>query len=173
MKVLAWSLSLLVLILLASPVALLKGCGSTELCGGCPSDSIAPFGATITAGADTEYTVSPGAYCVNTVTFTVLSPSPNSRPMNNICVEVFTNGFIKLSKDPGSCSDTATSGNYVNYIRTRTDAGGTVTVDFATPSLACSAAAAPGDEEEASFFVQVSSCTAGSTWTGTWKIVCP
>ncbi len=83
--------------------------------------------------------------------------------MNGICVEVFTNGLIALSSAPGDC---AANTGYVGYIRTRTDYGGTVTVDFATPNLACSA-------NDQSFFVQVSSCGVGDTWTGTWKIPCP
>src|SRR3990170_2201951 len=119
MKLTVKILSVVVLIALASPVILLKGCGS-KLCGGCPSDSIAPFGSSVTIsnGLSSQSVPITGG-CFSNVTFTFTSAS---LPLNDICVEIFTNGFIKKASDTGDC--TANTANYVSgYLRTRTDAG--------------------------------------------------
>jgi len=154
-------LSVIILILLASPVVFLKGCGKTlngDACGGCPNTT-APNGSAVKAPLDSaESLPAPGAGCVNSLVFTFVGP--DSLPLNGICVEVFTNSGVALSVKPGDCTNPALQ--YAQYLRTRTDKGGTVTVDFATPLLAAASTN--------NFFVQVSSCSTGATWKGTWTV---
>lgn len=164
MKALALLLSFLLLILLASPVVLLKGCGG-EMCGGCPSDSIAPAGSeVIITHSLKDATVYEGTWCTNDVTF--VFRDSNGNVLNGICVEIFTNGFIRLSSRERDCY---VPGGYVTYIRTRTDAGGTIKVDFSSGQLLCGRAT---DDIEYNFFVQVSSCTAGNVSEAKWTLDC-
>lgn len=170
MKMAVRILSVLVLIALFSPVILLKGCGELLTggqCGGCP-DSVAPYGSSVAAP-----TISPvgsipngSSGCVDALTFTIIGP--DNEPLNDVCVEIFTNGYIKESKTAGDC--TISTGYVAGYLRTRTDAGGTATVDFSTGALSCGSATS---NQSLSFFVQVSSCTAGETASATWTLVCP
>jgi hypothetical protein len=167
MKLTVKILSVAVLIALASPVILLKGCGEIingGACGGCPN-STAPFGSSVTAPANKTYAVAPdGSWCVNLPAFTF--KDPDGDVMNGICVEIFTNGLIAMANAPGDCG---TNPNYTDYIRTSTDPGGTITVDIATGTLSCAGNTA---DETHEFFVQVNSCTTGATWTGTWTVNC-
>jgi len=167
MKVTTKIIAVLIMLLLATPAILFEGCGSDGFCGGCPSDSVAPYGSEVTPSADGAYAVSEGGIgCINSLTFVFVDE--NNNPQNDICVEVFTNGFVALSSAPGDCS----VNTYVSYIRTRTDSGGTITVDFLTDIFSCSAAAAPGDTEGTSYFVQVNSCTADALWNSIWTVTC-
>ncbi len=164
--------SVLVLLLLASPVVIfMKGCGDIVnggACGGCP-DTTAPYGSTVTITTGLkDAAVTPFGGCYDNVTFTFTDP--DNQPLNGICVEIFTNGFIKKSSDPGDC--TSYSANYVSgYLRTRTDEGGTAMVDFATGDLS-SLCTAPGTQT-LTFFVQVSSCTVADTSEATLTLTCP
>lgn len=168
MKVTTKIIAVLIMLLLATPAILFEGCGTDGFCGGCPSDSVAPYRSSVTQPEDGTHAVSPGgSYCVNSLTFTIVDEDDN--PLNGICVEVFTNGFVALSKVAGDC----TLNSYVTYIRTRTDNGGTVTVDFLTDILGCSASTPSGETEDVGYFVQVNSCTAGALWSGTWTMTCP
>ena len=72
MKLAVKILSVAVLIALASPLILLKGCGNIltgGACGGCP-DSTAPFGSTIVAPELSSATVNPNFnWCYPDITF--------------------------------------------------------------------------------------------------------
>ncbi len=168
MKLAVKILSVAVLIALASPVILLKGCGS-QLCGGCPSDSIAPYGSsvTITNGLSSQSVLITGG-CFSNVTFTFTSAS---LPLNGICVELFTNGYIQKSSGDGSCTNN--TGYVPGYMRTRTDAGGTATVDFSTADLTAICTANPGTTQTLTYFVTATSCTVSGTSSATLTLTCP
>lgn len=162
MKLFARIAAVLVLLMLASPVMLLKGCGAINggACGGCP-DSPAPFGSTV-SGADATYSIqsAPGAttvsYCVNSMIFTF--KDPNGQPLNDICAEVFTNGLVALSAGTDCTTNFSTNGGFT-YIRTRTNAGGTVTLDFESNLIT----KGTSTTSTVTNFVQVTSCTASAT----------
>lgn len=172
MKLTVQFVAILILAALASPVFLLNGCGEAlngGQCGGCP-DSLAPAESSIVVTNRLgSYTVGEGSYCVNRVAFTVMA---GGKPLGKgICVELFTNGGITLSQGGRDCTDSTLV--YSQYIRTRTDYGGTVTVDFATGYL-FNSTCGTGNEKDASYslFVQASSCTKGDTTRGTWTVKC-
>lgn len=147
MKLAVKILSVLVLIALSSPVILLKGCGEMVTggaCGGCP-DSTAPYGSTITAPDGLGIPSAASGTCYPALTFTVLGP--DNEPIDNICVEIFTNGAIALHSGLPNCTNVILSPS--QSILTRTNTSGAVTVEFATP-----AGAAAGS----TFFVEVVSC---------------
>lgn len=156
-------IAVLLMLLLATPAILFEGCGSGDFCGGCPTDSIAPDGSTVTASAMGTYNIPDGfAGCVSNLTFTFKDSSGNL--LNGICVEIFTNGFVAVSE----LGDCRLNTNYVSYIRTRTNSGGAVVLDFATDVLSCSGTT----DETFDYFVQVNSCTAGATESATWTLTC-
>ena len=169
MKLAVKILSVAVLIALASPVILLKGCG-TKLCGGCPSDSIAPSGssvAVVSSMADQAVPVLGGCFSNIIFTFT----GPDSSLLNGICVELITNGYIQKSSGDGTCSNN--TGYVPGYIRTRTDAGGTATVDFSTADLTAICTANPGTTQTLTYFVTATSCTVSETTSATLTLTCP
>jgi hypothetical protein len=118
--------SILILLLLASPVILLKGC-SGKASGGCPDDA-APAGAKIIAPTGLGAPSVPGGGCYPVLPFTVTDSAGD--PLNGICVEIFTNGFIALHSGNADCH------NVVNdpktSITTRTDSSGVVSVELVT-----------------------------------------
>ena len=127
--------SLLMLLLLASPVILLKGCGSKGgLTGGGPSgacpDSVAPSGSKIVV--PTLPAPSIGAInCYPSLGFTVIDSAGN--PMNGICVVVISNASIALNTtNDSNCSNAVT--NPSSQIVTRTDGNGNVVVDMINSS---------------------------------------
>jgi hypothetical protein len=136
---------ILFLLLLASSLLLMMpGCGKALTgsgSGGCP-DSTAPDGSTIT-GPTALGTPLPGGTCYPTLTFNV--KDPDGLPMNNICVEVYTNASVALHSGLPNCSNV--TANPQSAIVTRTDHSGNVVIELATP------VAATGD----TFFVHVSS----------------
>ena len=145
MKLAVKILSVVVLIALASPLILLKGCGNIltgGACGGCP-DSTAPYGSSIVAPTDLDPPSTSGS-CYPALTFTVLDNK--SLPMENICVEIFTSGAIALHSGLPNCASVLA--NPSSSIITRTNSAGAVVVEFLTP-------AALADE---TFFVEVVSC---------------
>jgi hypothetical protein len=133
-------ISILFLLLLASSLLLTPGC-TGKRSGGCP-DSTAPDGSTIT-GPTTLGAPLPGGTCYPNLTFTVRDAS--GLPMNNICVEVYTNASIALHSGLPDCSNVAASPQ--SSIITRTDDSGNVVIELGTPL------ALTGD----TFFVHVSS----------------
>lgn len=178
MKLTAKVVSVFILLLLSVPIFLFSSCGSGSgsnfftggACGGCPN-STAPDGSTInssTADINQTWTITSSstsfAGCMNRITFTVKDKAGN--PLDNICVELFTNGFFALPSPnaPGSCTNDLYT---QTYLRQRTDTTGTVTVDFADivtrpTSTTPSATAAP--------FIQATSCNATITVRGTWTV---
>lgn len=171
MKLTAKIVAILMLAALASPVFILNGCGvvNGRQCGGCP-DSTAPFGSSVavTTGLKSQ-SVSIGGGCFNNVTFTF---TKDSLPLNDICVELFTNGFIKKSSDAGDC--TTNTANYIpGYLRTRTDHSGTATVDFSTGDLSSLCSSPTGTAQSSTFFVQVNSCSVSTTSTAVLTFTCP
>lgn len=177
MKLTLQIFAILIIVALASPLFLLHGCGSSGSanglslnggqCGGCPS-ATAPSGSTvaITSGL-TSYTVSAGNFCVNRVVFTFMDKD-GVTPLNNICAEFFTNGGITLSQGGLACDSRELV--YSSYIRTSTDSGGTVTLDFETGDLSCGNATT---NQSLSLFIQGTSCSDTATTTGSFTLTCP
>ncbi len=148
MKLTIKLVSLFTLLLLASPLILLKGCGNNSS-GACP-DSVAPSGSTITAPKDLGAPSTTSSMCYPGLTFTVTAS--NGDPLNDICVVVTTNAAISLTPPGGkACSNFSAK----SAIITRTDKYGNVVVDFVTP------AAASGE----TFFVMVQSGAASAVAT--------
>lgn len=148
MKLTIKCLSILALLLLASPLILLKGCGKPingGPSGACP-DSVAPAGASIkvVTGPGGAPSVS-GGNCYSGLGFTVFDSS-TTLPMNGICVEVVTNGLIALhTVNDTDCTNVALGPK--TTIITRTDDYGNVSVDLVTLPTATGK----------TFFVEVSS----------------
>lgn len=154
MKLAVKILSVLVLLALAAPVILLKGCGNIlngGACGGCPS-STAPYGSTIQGPTSLDAPSTAGS-CYTPLTFTVLNDK--SLPIDNICVEIFTNGAIALHPVGSVVPCANVLANPSSTIITTTNSAGAVVVEFMTP------AAAAGE----TFFVQVMSCQASDMAT--------
>ena len=153
MKLTIKLLSVVVLLALASPVILLKGCGKAVTggqCGACP-DSTAPQGATITPPTLGGVPSATNGACYPAVAFTVLDK--DGAPMNNICVELYTDGASAIAKDTdGTCSSVIA--NPKTTLITRTNDLGSVVIDFLTPS-----GVTPGT----TFFVQAVSCAVNNT----------
>ena len=122
---------ILVLLLLASPLILLKGCGKAlngGPSGACP-DSVAPSGSTITKPADLDAPVVGSATCYSGLPFTVIDSE--SKEMNGICVEITTNAFIALhTVSDSECTNVVLGAK--TTIVTRTDDYGNVSVDLVT-----------------------------------------
>lgn len=140
--------SILVLLLLASPLILLKGCGKAlngGPSGACP-DSVAPAGASIKVitGPGGHPSASTGS-CYSGLGFTVFD-STGVNPMNGICVEVTTDAVIALhTVGDKECTNVLLGAR--TTIVTRTDEHGNVSVDLVTlPTTSGS-----------TFFVEVSS----------------
>jgi hypothetical protein len=162
----------------------MNGCGgentsSGGYCGGCPSDSIAPIGSTMLivnglkdVAINIPVTSTTGASgCWSDIGFEIIDDLDN--PMNDICVELSTNGFIKPSKTAGDC--TAATGEYVDYIRTRTDAGGMAVVDFATTPVTCADLGLDTTDKTnttVTVFVQATSCRQSQVTTATITYTC-
>jgi hypothetical protein len=150
--------SLLLLLLLASPLILLKGCGSKGgingggSSGACP-DSVAPAGSTITVPQNLGAPAINATSCYN-LGFQVIGPNGTDR-MPGICVVITTGG--NTSKGGTSSIALTTTGDLTcdnvvlspsTQIITKTDDYGNVVVDMLTSSATTS-----GD----SYFVEVSS----------------
>jgi hypothetical protein len=139
--------ALIVLAAIASPIFILNGCGEAvngKQCGGCP-DSTAPFGSTIVA---TDLSGAPSASfggCYPAVTFQVLSP--DGEPLNDICVELFTDGAIAKDTGQPDCSDVIASPK--SSMITRTNSSGVVMVEFLVPPSTAGT----------TFFVEAVSCS--------------
>lgn len=157
MKLTVKIISVLILLSLASPVILLKGCGNSVnggQCGGCP-DSTAPFGSKINASTLSAAPSAATGSCYPTVSFQVLDSTGN--PMNNICVELFTDGASAIAKStglPGDCSANVSANPKASMI-TRTNSSGVVLVDFLVPASTAGA----------TFFVEAVSCSVSAIAT--------
>ncbi len=175
MKLTVKILSVLVLLALASPVILLKGCGNIltgGACGGCPN-STAPAGSTVTATTLTGYTMPyNGQVCYSNTTFQFFGS--DGKPLNDICVEIYTNeanSSFALHNAPISCFSHPLS-DFMTYLRTRTDSTGTVSLDFlvydACNGLASGTSSVP-------VWIEARSCTTSgmSTATITLSPTCP
>lgn len=144
-------LSLLTLLLFASTVILLKGCGSKGgVTGGGPSglcpDSVAPSGSKVVVPTGLPAPFIGHQSCYPGLGFTVTDSSGN--PLNGICVVITSNADIALATvgETPACNNADIAPQ--TQIVTRTDASGNVIVDMLT-----SAATASGN----SYFVEVSS----------------
>lgn len=123
----------LIQLLLVSSLISVHGCGKElkgHTSGGCP-DSTAPDGATIIAPSSLTSPFIDGSSCYPTVGFTVKDKDGN--PMNNICVEIFSdanNSVIALHSGAPDCSNAAS--NPQTAIVARTDNSGNVIVELLT-----------------------------------------
>jgi hypothetical protein len=120
-------ISVLLLVLIISYLSTLPGCGDSASSGGCPN-STAPSGSTITGpaslGAPFIYT----STCYPTVGFTVTDAS--GAPMNDICVEIYSDANIALHTGLPDCGNVAA--NPQNAMVTRTDSRGNVMIELLT-----------------------------------------
>jgi hypothetical protein len=119
----------MVILFLVSSLILAYGCGKSlngHTSGGCP-DSVAPDGATITTPSLNAPFVN-STSCYPTVGFTVKDSDGN--PMNNICVEIFSDANIALHSGAPDCSNAAA--NPQSSMITRTDNSGNVVVELLT-----------------------------------------
>jgi hypothetical protein len=136
MKLTVKCASILALLLLASPLILLKGCGNAVNggdSGACP-DTVAPAGSKITAPSS----LGPPFVTVSTcyagkVAFTVTDAGGN--PMNGICVVINTDAAIALTT-PGDLDCANVIASPQRSIITRTDKYGVVSVDLVTAPTA-------------------------------------
>ncbi len=179
MQLTAKLVSVFMLLLLSSPIFLFNSCGgngntffSGGACGGCPN-STAPDGSTIVSNVaslttawdsftgDTQF-----AGCMDSISFTVRDAA--GKPLDNICTEFFTNGYIALS-DPNSAGSCVYAPTYAhNYMRQRTNKEGTITVSYA--NIVSKGTASTGTATTADQFIQVTSCSATKKVDGTWTI---
>jgi hypothetical protein len=129
-------ISILLMAAIAVPVFMLNGCGENNTtlnggtCGAC-SNSPAPAGATMTASAlSSAPSITFGA-CFPVVTFQILDSG--GQPMNDICVEIFTNGAIAKAPEgiPPTCDDAFALP--LTSLITRTNKSGVVMVEFLVP----------------------------------------
>ncbi len=172
MKLTVKIISLFVLLSLASPVLFLKGCGETlngGACGGCP-DSSAPIGSIMIAPELASATINTdGAACSSAVSFQLTDA--DGAPLNNLCVEIFTNAFVALHNSGIECNAHPAS-DFYTYIRTRTNDQGVVSLDFliASPCSVLGTGATTG-----SFWVHAVSCSASASATADVTIngTCP
>lgn len=142
---------ILILLLLALPLMLLKGCGSSSsaLTGGasglCP-DSVAPTGSKILV-PDLAAPVIGAPTCYSAIGLQVIGPD-GTTPMNGICVVITSDANIALTtqNDAPVCNNAAIAPK--TQIVTRTDDTGSVIVDMLT-----SAATVSGT----TYFVELSS----------------
>lgn len=159
MKVTTKIIALLIILALASPAILFEGCGSDDFCGGCPTDSIAPYGSTITAPTLTAPgTIDPAVGdCIDSATFRVQDPGGNL--MNGVCIEIFTNALVAEDIPTTPCTSRPIT-DYSTYIRTRTSSTGTISLDIGiySPCSVLASGASSG-----SFWVSAVSCTAEDT----------
>lgn len=175
MKLTIRLLSVLILMLLASPIILLKGCGkavNSGACGGCP-DTTAPTGSKFNSPTLATYSLSPtGAVCYPIVNFQLVDEG--GAPLNNICVEMYTNGAMALhSQFNTDCSSHAAL-DYFSYIRTRTDSNGVISVDLLVSSP-CSGLGLSTGTASTSYFVRAVSCSVSASATASITIspACP
>lgn len=123
-------IAVLTLLLLVSSLILVNGCGKTlkgNASGGC-SDSVAPDGATIIAPSSLSAPFVNSTSCYPTVGFTV--KDSNGNPMNNICVEIFSDEIIALHSGTPDCANALASPQ--SSIIASTDDSGNVIVELLT-----------------------------------------
>jgi|GEM_PF-3653964 len=167
MKLTTKIIAVLIMILLATPAILFEGCGTGDFCGGCPTDISAPAGSdinVIVGLADDDFLDNTFA-CINNVTFTLEDSGGAS--LNGLCIEIFSDGFIRKA-EVGLC--TSNTGTYVNYMRTTTNGAGALVLDFATYTHVCGTATSNVGHD---YFIQVNSCTANALTTATFTLQCP
>ncbi len=135
MKLTMKFVAILVLLLLASPLILLKGCGKAldgGPSGACP-DTVAPSGSKISAPTDLAAPTIGKTNCYSPVTFAVTDAS-GLEPLNGICVEITTgptDAAIALhTENDFGCNNIAVGG--ATSLVTRTDEHGNVSLDLVT-----------------------------------------
>lgn len=148
MKLTVKLVPVLVLLLLASPLILLKGCGKAANGGAsglCP-DSVAPSGSVIVVPTNLGPPIIGAPSCYSGLGFKVTDS--NGSPMNGICVVVTSNANIALTttNEPSICNNVVVAPK--TQIVTRTDDTGSVIVDMLTPAATVSGQ---------TYFVEVSS----------------
>ncbi len=126
----------LILLLLASPLIFLKGCGKAlngGASGACP-DSVAPDDSQISSPTgDLSAPVIGETDCYTPIVFKVIGP--DVKPLNNVCVELTTNAAIALHNiGDTNCTNVALGPK--TEIVTRTDDHGYVQVDLVTQATA-------------------------------------
>lgn len=121
---------ILILLLLASPVILLNGCGENHDSSGACSGLVAPSGAKITKSGDLDAPTIGVANCYTPVSFTITDSADN--PMNGICAVIITNASIALTtaNEQPPCNNVAISAS--TQIITTTDKTGSVILDLVT-----------------------------------------
>ena len=113
------------LLLVSASLVYLPGCGDTSSSGGCSSGT-APDGSTITGPSTLGGPNINGVSCYPTLGFTVKDSS--GAPLNNICVEIFSDASIALHSGQPNCSNVIA--NPQSTIITRTDDYGVVSIEL-------------------------------------------
>lgn len=122
-----------ILLLSIFSLPLVSGCGKAvngKASGGCP-DNAAPYGSTISAPTELGAPSSTGYSCYPSLAFTVLGS--DSKPMNGICVEIFSDGSGVIALHSGLPDCSVAAANPQTSIIARTDSNGNVLVEFITP----------------------------------------
>lgn len=134
MKLTKKNIPILLLVFFVASVFVLKGCGS-ELTGNgsgaCP-DSVAPSNATISAPTGLGVPSAATGTCYF-LAFTVKDST--GKPMNGICVQVFSSASIAVQPPKElTCATATASGS--SSILTRSDDNGNVMIEMVTPVTA-------------------------------------
>src|SRR5271169_4625825 len=115
-------LFILFFLLLASSLLVLTPSCSGKSSGGCPNDA-APSGATIVSPIPSgNPPTNAGGTCYPILPFTV--KDVNGDPLNGVCVEVYSNGYIAPSTGAPSCNDALVNQQF-GFV-TRTDSSGNI-----------------------------------------------
>ncbi len=168
MKIFKTLIPIFMFILLASPVMLLKGCGSSAG-DGCPSGSYwASSTDTITGQADDSFTTfdnfGGGFFYYTPLLYTVRDAS--GIPKNNICIEFYTDGFYYPDASYDANPPVPVTGPLSRITRV-TDDHGTIQLYWTTEVLPASdpAGAVSGDS-----WVEAYSGTLQDKFTVSWTV---
>jgi len=182
MKTMTKFVSILALLLLASPVLLLQGCGSDVADKqGCPSGSyLANATDVLIIPADSTFTVlssvgSPAlAGTMQYVLHFVVYEKDSITPRNNVCVKMYTGGTIGGGTwyTDDSYSTVAVGSGPANGITIVTDNSGAAFLYWATPFPAANAATGTtaGKDIAGSTWIMFNSGALSKTWTTGWTV---
>jgi hypothetical protein len=120
-------------LLFASSLLIMQGCKASPS-GGCAEDP-APAGSIITAPTELGAPSSTGSSCFPALGFLVTDA--NGEPLNDICVEIFSDASIALHSGLPNCSNVAA--NPQTSITTKTNDHGQVIVELLTGPTATGA----------------------------------
>jgi hypothetical protein len=182
MKTMTKIASILVLILLVSPVLLLQGCGSDVAeTQGCPSGSyLANSTDILVIPADSSFSIpsAPGTPAPAGNSYFVLHinvTDKDSVPRNNICVKMYTGGSIGSGSwyTDDTYSTAAVGSGLMNGITVVTDNAGEAFLYWSTPTPAANAATGTtaGKDITGSSWIMFNSGALSKTWTTAWTVL--